>query len=296
MATTTTRSCPSIATEPGSLSGVLRILEHVDELPFGATGVLKFGGTGLILVQGKRICWAMASTMKPRLTDLLRHQRTPPVPREEIEKIYRACRVTNRPLGEALVASGLVSEHGLRSALIDHTGNALLNLARAKVSYAEFVPHVGAGYKPFFSFPTCELVAALGAAAAPTSAATAKSELDFAIVQECTGAAFVRHPACRGSMLVAVDRGCDLPTTELVEACTWSTGLLDVARTVDPTTSVVRAVWCSKTALVTWQRNDVGFIALCSSRAATARLVSRIEGRSQPPAGARGSPGHGVGT
>jgi hypothetical protein len=229
--------------------------------------------------------------MRPRLTELLRHQQDPPIPRESIEAVLRACRSERLPIGEALVRSGLVSETGLRAALLEQTREALIELARNNSRPGAFVPHSGTGYEPRFSFSSAELLAGLGAACHPGPAAAAQEEIDAAAIPDCYLAAFIRPPRYRGVQLLAVDRSCALPAGALIGAGNWATGLLDIARAVDPTAWLARAAICARTALLTWEAREVGFVGLCSSRAAAARLMTWIERRSaaMAPAMARGA-------
>jgi hypothetical protein len=266
----------SIPCDPSLLSGVLRLLAWLDELPKGATGVLKFGAEGVILLEARKICWAMTRQMRFRLTDILRHQSTPPLPREAIEEIYRRCQQTGKPIGEALVAGGLVSEQGLRAALLKHIGEALAQLAKLSLTPDSFVNHTRSGYDPRFAFSACELLAMYGALDDPARAAAAQLELAGNVVPGSVGAAFVRSSSASGAQVIAADRGCDLAVHDLNALCNWAAGLFDVARTFDPEVRAARANWGNNGALVTWRTKDVGYIGVCSSRAAAACLFSNI--------------------
>ncbi len=275
----------SIPANPGLVAAVLRILRLIDDLPRGATGALHFGEEGIILVQSKKICWAVARTMRIRLTDILRAQTTPPTPRESIEEIFRACKRSGTPIGEALVTSGLVSEAGLRAALFKHNGEAIVALAQSGAFFHQFVSHSKTGYDPRFLFSPCEVLAMLGARDDPARATAAQLELGNTLVQDTTGAAFVRSNAISSSLVIAVDRDCDFTVADLLEACNWVSGLLDVARTFDPEVFAARAALGERAVLATWQIRDVGYFGLCASRAAAARLVSRLSERTSRTSG-----------
>jgi hypothetical protein len=290
MMSDSSRVLPSIPAGPGLMPAVLRLLDFIDELPSGATGALRFGDFGLILLQARKICWAVAQPMRLRLTDLLRNQSTPPLPREAVEEVYRKCKDSGHPLGEALVASGLVSEAGLRSALFKHNGEAIAHLARAYATPDSFTGHTGTGYDPAFSFSSCEVLAMLGALDDPGRAIAAQFELANTLVSECSGAAFARSNAVGGPLVIAVDRSCDVPVNDLIEICTWVTGLFDVARTFDPRACAARANW-GGTALVTWQVKEVGYVGLCASRPAAARLFSQLCQRALANGGFEADPG-----
>lgn len=272
------RVLSSIPSNPGLVGSVLRLLAFVDELPAGATGVLRFGALGVILVESRKICWSVTRSMRFTLTDILRHQSTPPLPRESVEEVYRRCRLTGQPIGEALVEGGLVSAPGLKAALLRHTGEAIAELAQAGVAPDAFVNHARAGYDPKFSFSACELLSMFGARDDPARAAAAQAELATALVPGSVGAAFARSSTGAGTQVIAVDPGCDLPVSDLNEICSWVAGVFDVAHTFDSTINAVRATW-GNTALVTWRVKDIGYVGICSSRAAAACLLVQIAER-----------------
>ncbi len=292
-ATGASRLLSSIPASPGLVAAVQRLLSFIDDLPAHATGALHFGEHGVILVQQRKICWAVARSMRIRLTDILRNQTTPPVPREHVEQIYRRCKENGTPIGEALVASGLASEAGLRAALFKHNGEAIVALARSGLGPDQFIAHSKTGYDPKYSFTCCEVLAMLGSFDDPARAAAAQLELNGTLVTDSYGAAFSRGAAASGALLIAVGGGCDLPLIDLLGLCNWATGLFDVATTFDSEVFCARASWPGNAGLVTWRSSDVGYVGLCTSRAAAARLVSRISERTVRssgvlPRGARG--------
>jgi hypothetical protein len=275
----TSRLLSSIPASPGLVTSVQRLLGYIDDLPAGATGALHFGDHGVILLESRKICWAVARSMRIRLTDILRNQTTPPVPREHVEQIYRRCKETGTPIGEALVASGLATEAGLRAALFKHNGEAIVALARSGFPPDDFVAHSKTGYDPKFSFSPCEVLAMLGSFDDLARATAAQQELAAMLVPESSGAAFVRSPAVSGALVIAVGGGCDFATLDLLGVCNWVSGLFDVARTFDREIYAARANFGDSAGLVTWRIKDVGYVGLCSSRAAAARLVSRLSER-----------------
>jgi hypothetical protein len=266
----------SLPASPALIPPLMRLLAFIDELPPGATGVLHFGEDGVILLESRRICWAIASVVRMRLTDILRNQSSPRLPRAAVEDIYQSCKLSGRPIGEALVASGLISEPGLRGALLKHTGAGLLALAHSASAPSAFTVHTRASHDPRFSFAACELAATLCALDDPARAVAAQVELESMLVHETSGVAFVRSEATSGALPIAVDRSCAFPVQDLVEICNWVSGLFDVVRTCDPTVSAARATWGRHTSLVTWRAADVNYVGLCASRAAAARLVSKL--------------------
>ena len=182
------RMLSSISASPGLVASVQRLLGYIDDLPAGATGALHFADQSVTFLESRKICWVATRGVRIRLTDILRNQSTPPVPREQVELIYRTCKENGTPIGEALVASGLAFQAGLRAALFKHNGD-------------------------------------------------------------------------------------------------WVSGVFDVASTVDSEVFAARANWSGSAGLVTWRLDDVGYLGLCSSRAAAARLVSRLSERASRSSG-----------
>jgi len=279
------RALSSIPARPSLVGAVQRVLGFIDDLPPGATGALSFGTHGVILVQSRKICWAMARGMRLRLTDILRSQATPAVPRDAVEQVYRRCKETGEPVGEALVASGLATEAGLRVALLKHNGEAVVALARESAMPDDFAAHVKRGYDPRYSFSACEMLAMLGGLEDPAAAAAAQAELSSVLVTDSVGAAFTRSGDAAGAMVIAVDRGCDFPVRDLLGVCNWAAGLFDVARTFDSEIFAARASIGAQAGVVSWRFQDVGYLGLCSSRAAAARLVSRLSERAARSSG-----------
>jgi hypothetical protein len=279
------RSLSSIPASASSVAPVQKLLGYVDALPSGAIGALSFGDQGVILIESRKICWAAARSTRRRLTDILRHQSSPPLPREDVERIYRACIETGRPIGEALVASGLATEAGLRAALLKHNGEALIALAASGVAPTAFVVHSKTGYDPKYAFTPCEMLARLGALDDLARATAAQLELNQLLVAESVGAAFVRRGTAAGAIIIAVSPGCDFAVGDLLGVCNWSSSLFDVARTCDPDIFAARANWGDKAGLVTWRIGEVGYLGLCSSRAAAARLVSALSERAAQASG-----------
>lgn len=270
---------------PSRVPGVARLMAYIDDLPAGATGALHFGERGMILVQSRRICWAIAHNMTGRLTDILREQSSPPVRRERVEEIYRRCRQTGTPIGEALVKSGLASERGLKKALFMHNSEAISILSSSDCYPARFVKHSTTGYDPKYSFSTAEIFVGLAAVGEAQRAQEARVELRSVLVPESMGAAFVRSSTGAGALVIAVDGGCDIAVSDLIELVNWATGLFDVAGTCDQDVFAARASWGSSASLVTWRFSDVSYLGLCGSRAAAARLMSGLSERTRRSSG-----------
>jgi hypothetical protein len=100
------RRLPSIPAGPGLLTSVLQLLRAIDDLPAGATGALPFGDQGVILLEARKICWALARSMRFHLTDILRSQSTEELTQDVVEQVYRRCKQTGTPIGGSVGARG----------------------------------------------------------------------------------------------------------------------------------------------------------------------------------------------
>jgi hypothetical protein len=259
------------------LSSTVQLLQHVEALPNGATGALAFGDDGVILVEKKRVCWALTNDMKSRLTDLLCSQQDPPLSREVLDEVFRRCKDEGRPMGEALVSGGLLSEPQLRAALLRHTCEAIIRLAQGNtITPTRFAHHAKEGYDPRFVFTTAELLASLAGARRFQFADEARQRLASLLMPDVRSFAFLRDARGRAPVVIAVAKGCDLAVASALQLAGWAVGALDVASFVDPSARVVSATWCERLSLVSWRRGEIGYVAVCATRAASAVLLSQL--------------------
>jgi hypothetical protein len=265
------------------LAASVRVLEEIERLPNGATGALVFAEHGMVLVENKRICWAVAHGMQRRLTDLLCEQ-SATLQRQQAEDLYRKCKREGRPLGETLVSSGLVSLAELQSTLLRHNGEALRTLAQfSNLREVKFSSLSARGYDARLSFTTSELLAALSARRYRTEAADAKATLVEFARADARSFAFVRDPQIADGVPIAVDKGCSLRVADLRVLTAWALRTLDVASFVDPGAQVLCGQWCAKTSIVVWKNADVYYVSLCESRPASTLLLSQLEQQLSPP-------------
>jgi hypothetical protein len=224
-------------------SSAADVLAFVDDLRGDAAGELVFAGReaagGAVFVERGRVCWAAASGLASRLSDLLATSAR--VDRAAMEQHYRACRRERRPLGEYLVGTGIVSPEALRAALLRHTAESLLTLC-GPGDRAAWSPRRAGGYNPQFTFTTVELLPwALGEAYREL-VAPAASELAASFDGEEWGAAFVRSPARAAPEPIAVHGAAPEKLAELFALGRWAASSLDVAAPLhgrDPLVSIV---------------------------------------------------------
>lgn len=145
----------------------LRVLANVERLPEGATGALMFGRpnrvSGAVLVENGRVCWAAASGLRQRLSDLLRDSAHLPLSEQEVTQLFLSCRAERKPLGEAFLQRGWLSPEALRSALLRHTAESL-SVVPSWASAPRWVPHRASGYASAFTFLPGELLCFTSAA------------------------------------------------------------------------------------------------------------------------------------
>jgi hypothetical protein len=266
---------PSIPADASAVLGAARLLAHVESLPHDATGMLECGSEGMLLIEQRSICWAVASGMRKRLSTLLRTQRSPPLDSSYIEELLRECRERGTPLGEALLSTGHISEEGLRTALYHHIAEAVGRIGKAGTCAYRFVPHASASYAARFSFSTAEVLAALGGSRDRAQAAAAKRALRTSLIPGSRGLAFVRDDS--GPIAIAVEGTPALRVPEILDMCSWACSLFDVSTIFDSEVRVATGTSLERNAVVTWRSGETQFVALCENRAASALLVSRLD-------------------
>jgi len=148
---------PSSGFRSGPVLSLIECVERTDQ----GTGALICETAGdrlaTVLLEEGRICWAVASGMRRRLTDLLLETAPRPLERNELERIYRDCKGRNVPLGEELVRLGVVPPSGLRDALAQHTSEAIVRVGEADAVTFGWVAHRAPGYSPKFTFETLDI-------------------------------------------------------------------------------------------------------------------------------------------
>jgi hypothetical protein len=80
-------------------------------------------------------------------------------------------------------------------------------------------------------------------------------------------------------VIIAVGRGCELDVATALEIAGWATSLFDVASFVDPGTYIASGTFGSRMALVAWREREIGYVAVCSTRPASALLFNQLTRR-----------------
>jgi len=258
-------------------SSALAALLAVEELPPGATGALVFEEQGVergaVLVEGGRVCWAVAAAMRRRLTDLLRHQHDPPIDEGTFEKVYVRCRSEGTPLGEALVKTGLVTERGLRSALRQHNAEAIALLGGS--SGRSFRERAGTRYDARYTFSTVDLLTSLGSLRDEAETRKSRWRLREMADNACLGVAYLRQGGA-GPVPVGAVGAEGISAADVVELGQWASSTLDLATAIDPERRLVASTRNDGKAAVVWMERTVTYVVLCEDSTGVARTLARV--------------------
>lgn len=242
----------------------LRVLSRVEALADDATGALVFGQgssmSGVVLVESGRVCWAAATGLRQRLTDLLREACEPRPTEVELETLFLECRERHQPIGEALVARGVLAPEALRSALLHHSAESLSASACWSGPH-RFVAHRARGYHSAFTFLPVELLAYASAVA--RGAVVARSaQYRLATLAGARNAAVFDQP---GQALLA----CQLPADgaglrELRAAGAWAAESL--SECLAPSSSLKFAMDGRGGVWVGWRDEGFTYLVHCCDR------------------------------
>jgi hypothetical protein len=261
------------------MNGALAVLEQIETFGVEDAGHLHFAPHGAVLLQAKKVCWAAANAMRHRLTDRLRKQRSPPLTRAQLETVFQTCKQSGDPFGQALIASGLVSENGLRTALFEHTADALAHLGSSGAVQTDFVAYAATRYDSRFAFTTVELLAGIGARCDLVGAAAARARLASGVTANREGFAFILTEDTKPR--VTAVRNCGSRRVgELLEAAVCA-----VDASLNSGQAPVRAPThgAAGEQIVTWAEDERRYVVFCDSEAESRRLVAALE---SPPRGA----------
>jgi hypothetical protein len=265
---------------------VVPLLEKVEALPTNSTGALVVGDEadprGVILVEHGRICWAAPTRMGRRLTEILRHQVSPPLEPELLHRVYARCREKMLPLGETLVEEGIISADELRRALRQHAAEALAVLSQGAAAEVRFVAHSRRKYDARFSFGPAELLVGVGALRDPVVTVQARSVLRRTLASGGSGVAYLGDPRDMLWPIGEVDAD-RLGVSGVVELAEWASQAFDVVRAVRGNPGFVSFRTRSDMAALVWAEGDVTYAAVLGDPSALAcALVDRMRSRRGP--------------
>ena len=251
---------------------MLSLLEDIDSLEACSTGVFVLGEgerpLGVVFVQHARVCWAVSSKMRGRLTDLLVRASGGSIDRLTLERTYRECRAAHTPLGDTLVRKGLVSASSMREALLAHTCEALLSCARSGGAAWRWSAHTESSYDAANTFAAAEVLTGLAAVQRPSVRDSAQAAFERHLPPTARGIAFVRESAATPIVL----RACTLSAAELINLGQWAASTVDIAGALSPGGVVV--LKDGSDSIVIWQSESLLHLAFCADPSDAAFVVA----------------------
>lgn len=259
-----TASCHE--TRNATSSSVFRILRGIERLPAGATGALHFGvgerRQGTVLVENGQICWASATAMERRLTDILKEQAELPISDEIVEQTYEHCRKDGTPLGEALVSRGIVLPDELRRALRQHIAEALNCLGALRELAPQWRANRRQRYDARFSFTPASLLACVGALAEPALASRASKRLRSLAEVGRVSMALPSAATAVPQLPFAESRGERIGVDGLLRLCVEGLALVGVYEKDELENNVVAATTGSGAGLIVWRYDYIVYVVL----------------------------------
>lgn len=255
--------------------GAMDVCHLVDGFPVEMTGELVVTQgedrvRGAIFIERGRVCWAAAHGLAPRLTELLIAQSG--VDTTTMQRLYRECRKDGLPLGEQLVARGIVSAEQLRGALAQHTIESIDALCVDEAT-AHFRPRAG-GYNPHFTLNTSEILTKLCARknAVASTDGDARLQVFSSGSAEEWGALFLRDRSAAFPLPVAMRGNPPDRAVALLRYGQWAASTLDVASAVSDSDVFVSTKQANGTFFVAWHVEGA-FVAGCMHAQGPARVL-----------------------
>jgi hypothetical protein len=252
--------------------GVVHVLRSVAQRNSGALVRRRPDGSaaGAILADSGRVCWARSAGQRARMSDLLLADPAQRLTREVLEQAVRACREQHRPLGEYLLTLGLVGTDTLRSALLRHTCEALLELANQDTHW-EWLEHRGPGYNAALTFSPADVLSGVHALRVPGQSADLNASLRARVLRGQR--AFVVAMGEPERTLVA-HIGCDdLGLDALFDLATRACELSQLGSVISARGAV--AVF-GELAYAAWQEDNFLHVLIDADEMAFSRLVSQL--------------------
>jgi len=251
------------------------VIHALERVPTDACGALvrkhaDGAMAGALLVERGRVCWALSARYPRRLTDVLVAEQDT-LTHAQLDEVFAMCHRDHMPLGETLVARGLVSLPVLHRALLRHTCEALDCLLREDASAWSWVNHRGHGYHPLLTFSPTEVLAGVHAIISPTLAARALARLRQVVRPDQAGFAIERN---RGAKIPLAQLHCeDVDLVTLADLATHADEVMAVAATVGVQVALAQL---GGLACASWAEDNVLFVLLCDGELAFNRLLAQM--------------------
>lgn len=249
-----------------------RVLERAESGGSGALVLRRADGSvvGAVLAEGGRVCWAVCNDCSRRLSDILVEQ-APGLTTSLLSELVAECRRDHVPLGETLLARGLISQDVLRRAILLHTCLSLDHLMRADASSWSWTPHSKQSYAPMLTFSAVEVLVGLSRASDP-----AASEQALAVLRAASGPGFSALTLRRvpgGRVPIAHIDGDGLELVRLLALAQQADEMLAIASIAE---LQVAALELEDLAFVVWGQGDLRHVLLCHGKLAFNRLLSHV--------------------
>jgi hypothetical protein len=237
-------------------------LLRVEWLSHDESGMLSFGleKTGGIFVEKSRICWVAARGRARRLRDLLSEHAHVSAP--VLDDVFERCRNEGLPVGQRLVADGLLRPDELEHALRRHSAECLVELSRTPLP-TRWAAHPGRGYAPRFTFRPAELWLEAVAVCYPSQRVSALTELSR-----------LQGPTRRAAAFVLDGRDLALPIAMIGAHTVGALRMVAQFATTMPQVSLELGLPSTFTlasteegdAAVVWWKDGLLFAELCENR------------------------------
>jgi hypothetical protein len=251
----------------------MEVLHALGRVPSDACGALvrkhpDGSVAGAMLVERGRVCWAMSQNYPRRLTDILIDEQDT-LTYAQLNELFAMCRRDHMPLGETLVARGVVSLPMLHRALLRHTCEALDYLVREEASPWSWVAHSGYGYNPMLTFSPAEVLIGVRSIANPALAARALARLRELVRGDARGFAIER-----GAKIPLAQIHCEaVDLVTLGDLAVHADEVMAVAATIDVQVALAQL---GELACASWVEHDVLFVLLCDGELAFNRLLAQV--------------------
>jgi hypothetical protein len=196
-----------------------------------------------------------------------------------LELVYRRCKAERKALGAGLIESGLVSAEDVRKALVHHHTLAISQLADQGGQVTSFTPTRGCNYDPRFVMSTAEALASLLPERLAEHKAQAAAHFQSLPLGESSAFAFVRPSVNSAPLIAEIASDCQLGAKQVLEIARWACTTLEIGQLFDPSLQLTSAVWATQHSVVVWQRGEIGYVAVCRTRPASALLMSALAHR-----------------
>lgn len=252
--------------------GVAALLARIEAQPLDAYGAFAFGGTppaAMIRIERRRVCWATSDSAS-RLLDRLRHDVNADA--RTLEAIFRESRERGIPLGQILVARGLLSPQQLRNALLEHTARTIAQIVATHDAEPSWISSREATHDARFTFSPAELLAHIADAEWGPLAQLGREELSRSLAAGGRGCAFVGA----GDDLLPVGLvGEELEVEDVLALGAWARSSLVTASRIGERARFVSATRGAES-LVAWTAAGFVYAAVCVDRSDLACILASI--------------------